>query len=236
MTIQRHSFAIAIGLCAQFIACGLAWGLASDRDKPAIVEADEVEMDFNTGQRVYKGNVIIEQGTLLIKGDKMIIKYKDDQMETATAWGNPATFKQRPDNKDEDVLGKGRKIILNQIEDTLTLVTSASLKQGGDWANGEIIVYNMGTDKMTVKSTGPGKKAKTDEPGKKQRARIIIMPSKDSKLAPSPTTPTKKNSGKKSGKETKEKSKKKKEPENPDEKQAAEEKSENATDKPADKQ
>ncbi len=172
------------------LCVGPVHALQSDREQPAVIEADEVELDFNTGERIYKGNVVVEQGTLLIKGDKMVVKYKEDKMETATAWGNPASFKQRPDGKDQDVLGKGRIIVLNQIENTLTLTSNASLKQGTDWANGEIIIYNMDTDKMTIKSTGGGsKKAKADaEPGKKKRARVIIMPAKKSSTPASKTT------------------------------------------------
>jgi len=163
----------------------LTWALSTDRDQPAVIEADEAELDFNTGQRIYKGNVVVEQGTLLIKGDKLIVVYKDEEMETATSWGNPATFKQRPDDKDEDVLGKGRQIILNRPKNTLTLITNASLKQGGDWANGEVIVYDMNTDKMVIKSVGKIKKAKPgEEPTKKKRARVVIMPTKKSTLAP----------------------------------------------------
>ena len=189
-----------IELLALVLLCvGPVHALQSDREKPAVIEADEVELDFNTGERIYKGNVVVEQGTLLIKGDKMVVKYKEDKMETATAWGNPASFKQRPDGKDQDVLGKGRIIVLNQIQNTLTLTSNASLKQGTDWANGEIIIYNMDTDKMTIKSTGGGsKKAKADaESGKKKRARVIIMPAKKS------STPTSKTTSSESKKEVK---------------------------------
>lgn len=193
-TTQRYIALLILAL----ICAGPVYALQSDREQPAIIEADEVELDFNTGERIYKGNVVVEQGTLLIKGDKMIVKYKEDKMETATAWGNPASFKQRPDGKDQDVLGKGSVIVLNQINNTLTLTTNASLKQGPDWANGEIIIYNMDTDKMTIKSTGGGsKKAKAgSEPVKKKRARVVIMPAKKS------STPSDKTTSSKSKKET----------------------------------
>ncbi len=35
------------------------WALNSDRNEPATVEADEVEYDFRTGVRTYKGNVVV---------------------------------------------------------------------------------------------------------------------------------------------------------------------------------
>lgn len=161
-----------------------AAALSTDRDKPAVIEADEVEFDFRTGVRTYKGNVIVDQGTLHITGDKMVVNYKGEEMESATAWGNPATFRQRPDDKDEDVEGEGLKIILHQIENTLTLITNASLKQGPQTARGNIIIYNMATDKMVVKGlkqeTKPGAEEGQQPPSKPGRSRIIIVPAKKS--------------------------------------------------------
>lgn len=160
--------------------------LSTDREKPVVIEADEVEFDFKTGVRTYKGNVIVEQGTLLIRGDKIIVNYDGDRVETATAWGNPAMFQQRPDGKDEDVIGKGKKIVLHQIDNTLTLITQASLKQGPDIARGNIIVYDMAADKMTIKGARQTRKQPADGaeaetvPSKPGRSRIVIQPRKKS--------------------------------------------------------
>ena len=45
--------------------------LESDRDQPALIEADEVELDFGSGQRIYRGNVSIKQGTIRIIADEL---------------------------------------------------------------------------------------------------------------------------------------------------------------------
>jgi lipopolysaccharide export system protein LptA len=156
------------------------YALSSDRGKPATIEADEVEFDFRTGKRTYKGNVIVVQGTLRITGDKMVVQYDQDseQIESATSWGEPATFKQRPDGKEHDVYGEGETIILNEMENTLTLIENASMTQAGNTAKGREIVYDMATDKMTVKGmhrqqTGGETVTNDEETG---RARVIITP------------------------------------------------------------
>ena len=157
------------------------FALDSDRDQPASVEADEVEYDFRTGVRTYKGNVIVEQGSLRITGDKLVVVYKDDKLESATAWGNLASFKQRPEGKEQDVVGKGKKILLDQTKNTLTLVESASLQQGTDVAKGEMIVYDINEDKLSIKGSastqtkkqGTGTTEKTTTPG---RAKVVITP------------------------------------------------------------
>lgn len=158
-----------------------AFALDSDRNQPASVEADEVEYDFRTGVRTYKGNVIVEQGSLRITGDKLVVKYKDDKLESATAWGNLASFKQRPEGKSQDVVGKGKKILLDQVRNTLTLVDSASLQQGTDVAKGEMIVYDINKDKLSIKGTASTKTKKqaaekTDQTAKPGRAKVIITP------------------------------------------------------------
>lgn len=159
--------------------------LESDREQPATIEADEVEFDFRNGTRTYKGNVVVVQGTLRITGEKLVVRYTEggeEQIETATSWGNPATFKQRPDGKDSDVYGEGDEIVLNEIDNTLTLIENAVMTQAGNTAKGNRIVYDMAADKMTVKGMErQTQQASEDgEPAGEEtgdgRARVTITP------------------------------------------------------------
>jgi lipopolysaccharide export system protein LptA len=160
------------------------WALNSDRNEPATVEADEVEYDFRTGVRTYKGNVVVIQGTLKITGDKLEVIYKDQELQSATAWGRPASFKQRPDGKDQDVVGKAKRIVLDQIVNTLTLYDQASLQQGPDVANGDEITYDIGADKLSIKGAAQtqaqsgetGETESSEKPKKPTRAKVVITP------------------------------------------------------------
>ena len=158
-----------------------ALGLDTDREQPATVEADEVEYDFRTGERIYKGNVIVVQGSMRITGDKLVVIYKNDALQSATALGNLASFKQRPEGKTVDVVGKAKKIHLDQIKNVLTLVSSASLQQGPDVAKGEMIVYDINNEKLSIKgSASTGTKTAGDESSgqktKPGRAKVVITP------------------------------------------------------------
>jgi len=172
----RLTFSILLLILAQN-----TWALSTDRDEPATVEADEVEYDFRTGVRTYTGNVIVVQGTLRITGDKLVVEYNGDQLESATAWGRLASFQQRPDGKDQDVIGKGKRIVLDQIANTLTLYKEASLQQGADTAIRAKIVYDITNDKLSIKCAATVKKktdgtTSTGEPKKPARAKVIITP------------------------------------------------------------
>lgn len=141
-----------------------AGALESDRDQPAVIDADAVDIDFQQGLRVYTGNVKLRQGTIRLDADRVEVRFKDDQLETAVAEGNPAVFRQRPDGKDVDVVGEGRYIHMDEINNVITLTNNAVLTQGADSVSGRVIVYNMATDKMQVRSGDtPTRTTKTPE-------------------------------------------------------------------------
>ncbi|MGH1426726.1 MAG: lipopolysaccharide transport periplasmic protein LptA [Arenicella sp.] len=144
-------FCIALGLLFSN-----SFALSTDRDQPADISSDEVDIDTNTGRRTFIGNVRFAQGTLRVKGDRIDTTFKDGKLVKAIAYGKPAAFKQRPDGKENDVEGRGQTIIMNQTNNILTLKKRASLKQGFDVVKGNVIIYNMKNDTLKVKSVTPG--------------------------------------------------------------------------------
>jgi len=195
MTKTHFAFcflALALAISPQALA------LKSDRDQPAQIEADETEIDFKTGVRTLTRNVLVVQGTLRIKADKLVATYdKKGQLVKAVANGSLARFKQRPDDQPDDVEGWGKKIVVDYPTNTLTLIGKAALKQGATTATGSEIVYNMATDKLKIKGGSnfntPGKD------GKGKPVRKIEDPFKDDnqgqgpaqavRPVPKPTTP-----------------------------------------------
>lgn len=165
-----------------------ALALKSDRDQPADIEADDIEFDFQKGVRTYTSNVLVIQGTLRLKADKLVGIYKDGELVEATASGSLARFKQRPDDKPEDVEGWAKKIIVDQQANTLTLIGKAALKQGIDTARGETIIYNMATDKLQIK--GGAKIAGGGKPGTEKPKRKIEDPFKEDAQGPGDVAPS----------------------------------------------
>jgi lipopolysaccharide export system protein LptA len=183
-----------IGL-AGFFFSSLAIALDSDKNAPIAIDADTTSIDFKTGKRILKGNVDITQGTMNIKADKVILRYKGDEIDTATATGKPVKFKQLPEGHKEIVYGEGKTLILEQAKDLVTLKKNAKITQGSNVVTGKVIYYNTKTSKMTIKGQSSSKKkgsvskraspAKTADktadksPTKKSesgRTRIVIQP------------------------------------------------------------
>ena len=162
--------------------------LDSDKDAPVSINADTTDIDFRTGKRVLTGNVDVSQGTLNIKADKIVLIYKGDKIDTATAYGKPVKFKQLPEGQTEMVHGEGITLQLQQAKNLITLENNAKITQGANTVTGKVIYYNTLTIKMTVKSQSSGKSKQTattsqqstsKSAGKKTdsgRTRIVIQP------------------------------------------------------------
>ena len=148
-TVRRSISAGLLGMALLFQIPANA--LKSDSEQPALVDAEEVDMDFKTGKRIYRGNVLVRQGTLRIEADQITTTHKDGVLQIAVAIGRPAIFRQRPDGKDHDVVGKGLRIELDHPNDIITLHKNARVEQNQDSIAGETIVYNMSTDQLKVR-------------------------------------------------------------------------------------
>lgn len=162
-----------------------AAALESDRDQPAVIDADGVDIDFKAGLRVYYGNVKLRQGTLRLDADKLEVRFEDDVLQSAIAVGEPAVFRQRPDGKNQDVIGKALFIHLDEINNIITLTRDAILSQGQDTVTGKTITYNMATDKMQVRSgdDAPTRTTKTPEQST-QTSTASTAPAEEAEPAP----------------------------------------------------
>ncbi len=125
-----------------------ATALDSDRNQPAEFKAQDIEIDFNTGQRTYRGNVTIQQGTLRMKADVIHLFFDDDVLQRAIAHGQPATFQQQPEGSDHLLRGEAQTIEIDEIENVATFSGEAKLQQHRDKITGETIIFHMGTEQI----------------------------------------------------------------------------------------
>src|SRR5688572_12305450 len=98
---RRAAAGALAGLC---VAAALALPAAAekaDRNKPVNLEADRVTIDDVKQLAVFEGNVVLTQGTLQIRGDRMEVRQDREGFKQGTTWGNPASFRQKRDGYDE---------------------------------------------------------------------------------------------------------------------------------------
>ncbi|MBI3479802.1 MAG: lipopolysaccharide transport periplasmic protein LptA [Nitrosomonadales bacterium] len=159
---------------------------SADRNEPIRLEADQVLMDDAQQLSTFTGNVRLTQGTLLIRGDKIIVAQDKDGFKRATASGNTAEFRQKREGADGYVEGYGNSIEYDTRTESLDLHQNARLKRDQDEVSGEHISYNVKTEIFRVNggNASPG----TPPP---QRVRAVLQPKrKEPAAVPSPATST----------------------------------------------
>ena len=154
-----------------------AYALDSDADQPAVLDADVMEMDFTQGTRIYRGNVIFTQGSIRMNCDKLVTYLDDKQvLEQAICTGDPARFKQQPEEHSEDVKASALKITLQQTNDLVILDDSAKMEQEGSIITGKTITYNLATKITKATSSQSIQSDSGSEPENSSRVRMVIQP------------------------------------------------------------
>jgi lipopolysaccharide export system protein LptA len=148
---------------------------SSDRDQPIDLEADSMVVDDAKQTSTYKGRVILKQGTLVIHADKLVVHEDKFGFQHSTSTGNPTTFKQKRDGKNEYMEGSAKRIEYDGRMDKVKLYTGAWVKRGDDIVKGDYIMYDAVAEVAEVKG---GTKSATNKSG---RVRAVIQPKKRAK-------------------------------------------------------
>lgn len=123
---------------------------SADRDKPIDLEADSVKVDDAKQISTYSGNVILTQGTLIIRADKLIVREDSAGFQHSTSLGNPTTFKQKREGKNEYMEGSAQRIEYDGRMDKVQLYTKAWVKRGEDIVHGDYISYDANAEYAEV--------------------------------------------------------------------------------------
>ncbi|MET1079201.1 MAG: lipopolysaccharide transport periplasmic protein LptA [Pseudomonas sp.] len=149
-----------------------AWALPTDREQPIRVQADSAELDDKQGVAVYRGGVVITQGTLKITGDTVTItQNKSGDIEVFTAVGKPAYYEQKPSTDKEIVKAYGLTIQYFAANERIVLIDQAKVVQEGNTFEGEKIVYD--TQRQIVNA---GRANGTSVTSPRPRIDMVIQP------------------------------------------------------------
>lgn len=158
-------------LCATLLLLSLASlpALAekADKDKPINIEADSVRMDEANKVAVYDGHVVLTQGTLTLKAERIEIHQDEAGVASGQAQGSPAHFRQKVEGKDEYAEGWARRIDYDGRADKLRLTGEAYLKRGEEELRGNLITYDGKSESYQAQGSTGG------TPG---RVRAVIRP------------------------------------------------------------
>lgn len=139
--LARTSMALAVAL-----ATVAAHAEKADREKPITFTSDDGEVNYEKRTGVLRGNVVITQGTLTIKADRIDFRQNADNSLSATATGKPLAFRQKRDDADGYYEGWALRAEYDGQKEQLELFDNAILKRGTDEIRSNYISYNTKTE------------------------------------------------------------------------------------------
>ena len=141
----------------------LLWGAGAsaekaDRDKPMIVDSDNLRYDDIKQVSVFSGRVVLTKGTIVIRGAVLTVRQDADGTQHAVVTAEPgklAFFRQKREGVDEFIEGEGEVIEYDGRAETVKLQKQSQLRRYrgaslGDEMTGGLIVYNNATDVFTI--------------------------------------------------------------------------------------
>jgi lipopolysaccharide export system protein LptA len=156
----------------------------ADRDKPIDLEADNMTVNDAKKTSVYTGDVVLTKGTLEIHADRLIVREDSEGFQHSTSFGDPTTFKQKMEGKDEYIQGSGQRIEYDGRMDKVQIYDKAWVKRGEDIVHGDYIMYDASSEYAEV--IGGPHAATTENP--KGRVHAVIQPKTK---PPTPSEPAK---------------------------------------------
>ena len=178
---MRFTTKLLVSLTALILAASGAQARSSDREQPIVIEASAAEADNRAQVTVYRGDVIITQGTLRITGDTVWIHYDDANTITkAISVGKPAKFRQLPDDKEDYMTAHADRMEYHADRDVILLLGNARYGEGKDKITAQRIVYDSrrGRVKAGAQADGGETTKDADASGESDRVRITITPKK----------------------------------------------------------
>lgn len=133
--------------------------LETDREQPIRIQADAAMVDENQGASVYRGNVIITQGTLEVTADEVEIYTTDSSVIQIIARVDKnsdklAHYRQQVNVEKDMVYADARKITYLVQEERLHLSGDARLQQVEDVFTGELLYYDLARGIVNLSSSG----------------------------------------------------------------------------------
>jgi lipopolysaccharide export system protein LptA len=153
----------------------------TDRDKPVNIESDRMTADDAKKTATFEGSVVLTQGTLVIRADRIVVRQDESGFQHGVAYGTPAKFRQKRDGTDEFVDGEARRLEYDGRSERVEFFDEARLRRdGGDDVRGNYISYDAKTEYFSVNSGSQAAKS-----GRDNRVRATIMPKKSEPTKPS---------------------------------------------------
>jgi len=185
-------------LCLLFALCFIlpAHAELADRDKPITLDADRISIDDLKRIQVFEGNVVLTQGTLMIRSDKIVVTEDAQGFQKGVAFAGPdglARFRQKREGREDWIEGEAERIEYDTHHEIAELFQRAWVQSGSDQLRGDYIWYD-GISERYLASSDPASASASSTSAPPSRVRATIQPKpKPDGAASAPSTPSEQN-------------------------------------------
>ena len=145
------------------------------------MEADQAELDDLNNVSVYRGSVVVTQGSIRMTGDVMTVySDQDNELDRLIIEGNPATYRQLPDDSRTYDQARAMRMEYHDSRRLVVLIRDAWVKQDTATLVGERIEYDTENSRVQAWNR-PGDTAAdaTDATRQTGRVRMILQKKKE---------------------------------------------------------
>lgn len=188
MRLNQKTLCVTLFLAGAIAMPTITFAEKADRSKEIVIDAARNTADQAKNVLVLDGAVTLEQGTMRITADKMIVKRDDQEFifaELVALPGKQITFREKREGFNDFMEGTADRAEFDDKARTIKLFTRARLKTGNDVLTGEYIFYN--SDTQVIQADGQAPNDKTNKADGSGRVRIVIQPRPSA--APEPKSP-----------------------------------------------
>ncbi len=153
--VPSHIFKALLGALI-LLTSAPSFALHDDADQPIHITGKSAKIDQVKQTLVYKGNVRIDQGTLRVVADEMVVTYENERVVKIVARGAPARYQQKLSENQGHVRANAQTIVYHTQDEALDLEGEARLLQHGNELTGEKIRYDIVKGKVDAAAENKG--------------------------------------------------------------------------------
>jgi lipopolysaccharide export system protein LptA len=155
-TCNTACFRLMFTLQLSLMVVTMAHAASPDEDEPIRIDARSVEANDKTGAMVYSGNVVIEQGRLSIRADRVEIMTRQGRTELVRATGKPAKLRQRAAGEDEEVRAEANRVDYRVSLGKIDMSGGVSLRRGEDLFTADVLHYDLNAKSLNAAGDDKG--------------------------------------------------------------------------------
>lgn len=167
--MKPNKFLRSVAAVAALCLGAGATALPNDREQPIKVQAKKLEANRGKNLSVYSGDVVITQGSLQIRADRVEVHGNAaGEISRVVATGKPAHFQQQVQQSQNPVKARAQRIEFTVSSDELHLTGEAHVDRDGNTLTAEKIDYDLNSEKMQAQGqSGDGRVEMIWKPEKK---------------------------------------------------------------------